>query len=217
MQIRILISDPQLMFRDALRCILETEPDFQVVGAVANARETLQMIRELRPDILLLDISNPAFSGLETLRSLPENGVRTLGMLDGASSGDLVVMLKHGGRGILHKRTTPALLFKSVRAVCRGEYWIGHESIMVLVDALRSAPVSPMEVASPNSFRLTGREMEIVTSIVDGATNREIAQKLSISEQTVKHHLTNIFGKTGVSNRLELALFVMHDATGTFR
>ena len=137
--------------------------------------------------------------------------------MDGPTNGNVVTALKHGAHGILQKRMTPALLLKSIRSVSKGEYWIGHDNVIGLVDAIRSAPAPPVEITRTNGCRLTPREMEIVTAIVDGATNKDIARKLSISEQTVKHHLTNIYGKAGVSNRLELALFAMHDATGTFR
>ncbi len=217
--IRILIADPHTMFRDALRCVLEMEPGMSVVGEASNGRETAEQVRRLHPDILLLDLAAPQLSGIDVLRTLScdKDPVRTLIMVDGAANASVVLALKYGARGIVPKRTTSPLLFKSIRAVADGEYWVGHENILHLVDHLRdAAPAQEAQAARREGYHLTARELEVVTSIVDGATNKDIAQKLSISEQTVKHHLTSVFGKVGVSNRLELALFAMHEGKDAF-
>ncbi len=205
--IRILLAGPQTLFREALHCLLETERDFAVVGEVALGPETLGQVAKLRPDVLLLDMAQAPDAGIELLRALvrDRDPVHTVILTEGAGD-NVVVSLKCGVRGIVPKRTTTPLLFKGIRAVAAGQYWVGHENILYLVNHIREdAPQ-----ARNGGARLTAREMEIVTSIVDGATNKEIAHKLSISEQTVKHHLTSVFGKVGVSNRLELALYAMH-------
>jgi len=102
------------------------------------------------------------------------------------------------------------LLMKSIRAVAAGEYWVAHGNIRDLIECLRDSAPREGEGKNGNGYHLTAREVEIVAVIADGCTNKEIAQKFGISEQTVKHHLTSIFEKVGVSNRLELALFAMH-------
>jgi DNA-binding NarL/FixJ family response regulator len=103
------------------------------------------------------------------------------------------------------------LLFKGIRAVMAGEYWVGHGDIFDLVQSLRAGTSGAgTEAPGNSSSHLSPRELEVVAAIVEGCTNKDIAQKFSLSEQTVKHHLTNIFAKVGVSNRLELALYAVH-------
>ena len=102
------------------------------------------------------------------------------------------------------------MLIKSIQAVLRGEYWVGRESVSDLVQTLRELMPPAGAEAKKVKFGLTPRELEIISAIVAGYSNRDIAQKFSISEQTVKHHLTNTFDKLGVSTRLELALFAVN-------
>ena len=122
----------------------------------------------------------------------------------------IVEALQLGARGIVLKESATQLLLKSIRSVMAGQYWVGNESVSDLVTTLRDLMVPPREEARKKTFGLTPRELEIISAIVAGYTNKDIAEKFSISEQTVKHHLTNIFDKLGVSNRLELALFAVN-------
>ncbi len=209
--IGILIADAQVMFREALRSLLERESDFLILGEAGNGREALQLAGTLKPDILLLDLSMPRVSGMEALRRLASAHSQTRPVLfvESPEKSQIVEALKLGARGILPRRTTTQMLLKCIRAVASGEYWVGHQNISDLIECIRTAEPTP-DPNHSNGFRLTRREREIVSSIVDGYTNREIAKRFSISEQTVKHHLTSIFEKVGVTNRLELALFAMH-------
>ena len=119
--------------------------------------------------------------------------------------------LRLGARGIVLKDVAKELLVKSIRCVVEGQYWVGRNNVLGLVQALQMAN-TPREAAT--TYHLTRRERDVITAIVESYTNKEIAQKFSISERTVKHHLSNIFDKLGVSNRLELALFsVSHNLT----
>jgi DNA-binding NarL/FixJ family response regulator len=111
---------------------------------------------------------------------------------------------------VVLKQAATELLLKSIRAVMAGEYWIGRESVADLIAYLRSPQPSRLAEAEKKRYGLTPRELEIVAAVVGGDTNRDIGTKLVISEDTVKRHLTNIFDKTGVSTRLELALFAIH-------
>ena len=210
-QIGILIADAQLMFREALRSLLEREQDFRILGEAGNGREALQLANTLKPDILLLDLSMPRVSGMEALRRLASVGseARPILFVESPEKSQIVEALKLGARGILPRRTTTQMLLKCIRAVASGEYWVGHQNISDLIECIRTADPKPGPRDS-DGFRLTKRELEVVNSIVDGYTNKEIAKRFSISEQTVKHHLTSIFEKVGVTNRLELALFAMH-------
>ena len=210
-QIGILIADAQVMFREALRSLLEREEDFCILGEVGNGREALQLANTLKPDILLLDLSMPRVSGMEALRRLAtvNSQARPILFVESPEKSQIVEALKLGARGILPRRTTTQMLLKCIRAVASGEYWVGHQNISDLIECIRTADPKP-EPRDSNGFRLTRRELEIISAIVDGYTNKDIAKRFSISEQTVKHHLTSIFEKVGVTNRLELALFAMH-------
>jgi two-component system, NarL family, nitrate/nitrite response regulator NarL len=216
--VRILIADDHALFRDGLRRLLQAEPGFEVVGEASDGEVLMPLARQTRPDILLLDLSMPRQDGMDVLRELAASDlpVRTLLLTASIDKSQIVRALKLGAYGVILKESTTQRLFDSIRCVMAGQYWVGRESVSDLVRALRSVS-SPAEGGTrPRDFGLTPREMEIVTMVVAGYSNPDIAQRCSISEQTVKHHISNIFDKLGVSNRLELALFaVNHRLTET--
>ena len=122
---------------------------------------------------------------------------------------DIVVALRLGARGIVTKASASEVLWKCIRAVMGGEYWVGRNRVTDLENALREV-AEPARGVVRRLFGLTPRELEMIAAILAGFTNIDIAARFGISEKTVKHHLTNIFDKLGVSNRLELALFALH-------
>jgi DNA-binding NarL/FixJ family response regulator len=209
--IRVLIADGQPLFRDGIRKVLETQADFVIVGEVADGIDAVRQTLDLRPDVLLLDASIPEMSSLEVLRALRQAKaeVRTLLLTNEIETSVMVEMLQLGARGCVSRSTSTDLLFKSIRKVNGGELWIGRETMTEVVRAL-SAAASGMRTATQSEFGLTRREREILTLVVEGDTNKGIARRLSVGQDTVKHHLTSIFNKTGVSSRLELALFALH-------
>ncbi len=209
--IRIVIADDHPIVRDGLRRLLETEKDFSVVGQAADGREAIRLVHQVRPDILLLDLAMPRLPGLEVLRELSTTSLetRTILLTAAVEKEQIVEALQVGARGVVSKEAATELLFKAIRTVVGGQYWVGREEVSDLVAALRGLiPTGADE--RPRSFGLTRRELEIVAAIVEGCTNRDIAQKFTLSEDTVKHHLTHIFDKLGVSNRLELAMFAVN-------
>lgn len=210
--IRILIADHQPMFRDGLRILLEADKDYRVVGGTGNSAEAVELAVRLKPDILLLDLAMAYHPSLHALRELacssPE--VRILLLATAIEKDQIVDALHLGVRGVLLRESTTQLLRKSIRTVMSGQYWLGREGVSDVAQRLRGLVPSLGEEARRKNFGLTRRELEVVASIVAGYTNKEIAQKFSLSQQTVKHHLTKVFDKLGVFNRLELALFALH-------
>jgi two-component system, NarL family, nitrate/nitrite response regulator NarL len=210
--VRIVIADDHAMLRDGLRCLLEAEPEFEVVGEAADGSEAVTRTRELTPDILLLDLAMPQLSGLDVMRKLSSEGAELLTKVilvtERVEYTEILQALQMGARGVVTKGTPTALLMKAVRAVMAGQYWIGREDVGNIINFMRTNP--SIEKQRPN-FGLTKREMEILTAIVNGLSNKEIACKFSVSADTVKHHLTNIFDKVGVESRLELALFAINN------
>lgn len=209
--VRVLIADGHTLFRDGLRKLLDAREGFVVVGDVGEGDMVVPLARQAQADIILLSMAMPRLDGMEVLRELAaaEIPARTLLLADGVDREDIVRALKLGAYGIVQKDSTTQHLFDSIRCVMAGQYWIGRESVSDLVRALRA--FSPAEgIQRAPEFGLTPRELEIVTLVVAGYSNPDIAQRCSISEQTVKHHMSNIFDKLGVSNRLELALFAVN-------
>jgi two-component system, NarL family, nitrate/nitrite response regulator NarL len=208
--IRILIADDHPVFREGLVSIFRKEPEFKIIGEASDGRQALQLINDLHPDVLLLDLLMPLLTGLETLRELSNSPtpVRPIVLTAAIAQEQIAQALQLGARGIVLKDTPTEVLFNSIRAVMNGRFWVGQTEVKDLMEALRYYVASADE-DSKKQFGLTSRERDVVGAIAVGFTNREIAEKFSISEQTVKHHLRNIFDKTGVSNRLELALFAI--------
>jgi two-component system, NarL family, nitrate/nitrite response regulator NarL len=210
----IVIASDHGLFRAGLRGLLQSETDFRVIGEAVNSIEAIDVVQALTPDVLLLDLSITRRTGLDVLRAFAKSQSggqpRTIVLAVAIDDGQSIEALQLGAQGILLKDCPPPLLFKSVRAVANGQCWLGRECVTNLVRHLQATKLAAHEEPRRTAFGLTTRERQVVSAIVDGSTNRDIAQRFAVSADTVKHHLTNIFDKCGVSNRLELALFAVH-------
>jgi two-component system, NarL family, nitrate/nitrite response regulator NarL len=207
--VRILIADDHPIFRHGLKTLLEAESDLRVIAEAGDGAEAVQLVAQMKPDILLLDLAMPRMPGMDALRALStaDLPVQTILLTVAIEKAQIVEALQLGARGIVLKDAATEFVLKSIRTVMNGHYWVGREPVRNLVQCLRQLMPKPSEVKESKSYNLTPRELEMVAAIVSGCTNKEIAQRYSLSEQTVKHHLTSIFDKLGVSTRLELALF----------
>jgi two-component system, NarL family, nitrate/nitrite response regulator NarL len=209
---RILIADDHAMFREGLRRMLEAEPGFEVIAEVEGADAAIYAARDLAPDIILLDLAMPGKDGLHTLYELSaDSGAPGIILLTASITAEEIVRaIRLGAHGIILKESTTRVLFDAIRQVMKGQYWIHPEGMSDLVQALKSSSNSTAVSSRPKEFGLTPRERDIVGMVVAGYSNPDIARKCSISEQTVKHHVSNVFDKLGVDNRVELALFAVN-------
>ena len=209
--VRIVIADDHPVVRMGVKNMLESEPGFEVVGEAEDGDVAITQTLELEPDILLLDLQMPRLPGLEALRAIMNKSPRVkIILLTGTiSTQQIIEALQIGARGIVLKEAAVEALSRSIRAVLSGDYWIGGERVANLVTALNDLMKKAAAVPERKTYGLTPREIEVVTCIVEGCSNKDVAKQFAISEETVKRHLSNIFDKTGVSTRLELALFAI--------
>lgn len=213
-QITVLIADDHALFREGLRLVLAQENGIQVVGEATDGTQVLSMTETLRPDILLLNVRLPEVNGLDALLRIRAKspGTKVL-ILPGYPEDDFTVKaLQRGAKGLLSKTLTSADIVKAIRVTYAGELWAERKMLTQALDSLLQKVNAP----APEKMHeaLTDREREIVTWVIQGMTNKEIAAQLGISDNTVKTHLSNIFGKLKISHRLQLLLsrIVDHNA-----
>lgn len=196
--IKILIADDHLIIRQGLRLILETEPDFELVGEASDGNEALSLCKKLKPNVVLMDLRMPNMDGLTAIEKLrAEQPEIAVVILTTFNEDDLMIRgLRAGARGYLLKDTDRATLFDTIRAAARGETLLKPE-IMERVLLQAHAP----KAVSSEPINLTERELEVLEAVALGERSKEIAVQLGISERTVKAHLASIYGKLGVDSR----------------
>ncbi|MEI6667079.1 MAG: response regulator transcription factor [Acidobacteriota bacterium] len=209
--IRIVIADRHPVVLAGLRKLIDPKLGLVIVGEASDRLKAIQLVHDLAPDVLLIDPAMPGTKGAEILAELRHKtpSVKTVLMTDDISGEQTVEALKLGARGVIAKDSTAPLLCKCLRVVAAGEFWIGRDRVRDLVRSLLEAERLDTRAEQPAAL-VTPRELQVIAAIVDGATNKDVATQLGVSAQTVKNHLSNIFDKLGVSNRLELALYAAH-------
>lgn len=204
-KIKILIADDHSLVREGLKRILELEEDFEVVGQAANGFETLEKIKELHPDVLLLDINMPIMGGIPTLRKIKEENIQVKTVVLTIHEGREYLMetLELGALGYVLKDSDSSSLSKAIRDAYSGVSYIQPKLAAELVREFSSAK----SYKNNTENELTRREYEVLSLIADGMNNKDIADKLFISEKTVKNHVSSIFRKINVNDRTKAAIY----------
>lgn len=205
--IRILIADDHSLFRDGMRALLNTIPDFQVVGDAATGEESIQLAKQLQPDVMLMDIQMPGINGIEATRRItqtsPHIGILVVTMFEDDDS--VFSAMRAGARGYILKGADQDEMMRAIRAAANGEAIFGPEIAKRLMNFFTGAK-------PPQIFpELTDREREVLGLIAQGASNPEIADKLSLAGKTVRNHISNIFAKLQVADRAQ-AIIKARDA-----
>jgi len=209
---RIVIADVHPVFRYNLRQLLESEPDFRVTGEALSGAEAVKLARQLKPDLVLLGLPLGGGARLEALGDLvaASSTVRIVLLTAAIEKSLIVEALQLGAHGVVQKGSPPRVLLESIRTVIGGQYWLARESLTCIVEALRELVPPGNGNGSAKDYGLTSRELALITRVAAGLSNKDVGREFSISERTVKHHLTNIYDKLGISNRLELAVFALN-------
>lgn len=209
--IRIVVADDHPVVRFGVKNILTADLGFTVVGEAEDGDVAITETLEKEPDILLLDLQMPRLPGLEAMRAIMSRSprVKIVLLTSTITTQQVIEALQIGARGIVLKDAVSGELSEALRAVISGDYWINGQRVVNLLKALHDLMQKAAAVPEKKTYGLTPRELEVVTCIVEGCSNKDIAKQFTISEETVKRHLSNVFDKTGVSTRLELALFAI--------
>lgn len=210
MTIRILLVDDQALFREGLHTLLSVHDDLQVVGEASNGQEAIDAVAKLSPDVVLMDLRMPVLNGVAATRQISESAPNSRVIVLTTFDDDDYIFdgLRAGAVGYLLKDVPSAKLVEAIRAAARGESFL-QPSVAAKVVAEFSRMSGPGKTAVPQQDLvepLSDRELEILGVLATGASNREIANQLFITEGTVKNHVTNILGKLGVRDRTQAAL-----------
>lgn len=208
--IRVLLVDDHALFRRGVRGILEDQDDIEVVGEAEDGLEGYKKALELMPDVILMDINMPRCDGLEATKKIKHDipYVKILILTVSEEERSLFEAVKSGTQGYLLKNVDPETLVDAVRKVARGEAVVpGYLAVKILSEFAKPTPQTPQQPVE----QLSERELDVLRQLSTGASNKEIAQKLFISENTVRNHIRNILDKLHLSNRVQAAAYAIRE------
>jgi len=209
--IRILIVDDHMLFRSGIKLVLQRHKEFEVVGEAGDGLEGIKRAKQLKPDVVLLDLHMHGISGLEALRVLaedvPETQVVMLTVSEDAD--DLVETLRAGARGYLLKNIDTDFLLESIKRAARGESVMSPQIAHKLADSLRASPKENVVATDIDPGKLSPREREIIVMLAHGDSNKEIARMLNLSESTIKIHVQGILRKLNIAKRVQAAVYAV--------
>jgi len=219
--VRVVLADDESLFRASLRQLLAVPPavikevygvdvgaGFEVVGEAGTGEDTVRIVGSAMPDLLLLDLCMPRLSGLDALREMSScrDRVRIILLAGCIDRPQLMSAVRLGVRGLLLKDAATEVLFEAIMCVVAGQYWLGQSLVSDLLEIVRPLIQTSGVNGGPMLAKLTPREQQVLRMVVAGHSNKEIAQQWTVSEETIKHHLTRMFDKVGAANRVELAM-----------
>jgi len=209
--IRVMIADKEPTGREGLRSVLKREQDIEVVGESSHGVETLELVEKLKPDILILDPAMPEMNGVKEFSLFMEKSPWTKVLVFTSHVDEEIIFhtIQAGVVGCLPKTAATSVLVKAVRAVSAGEIWAGRKLLSKLLRASLNVRLEKEALEEAPFQNLTKREVEVIGLIAEGCSNKDIANRLSISEQTVKAHLNSIFKKLKLKSRFQLVLRVL--------
>jgi len=206
--IRLLIVDDHTIVRKGIRALLATERDIEVVGEAANGREAIAQAAQLRPDVILVDLMMPEIDGIEAVRRITADNAdtRILVLTSFATDDKVFPAIKAGALGYILKDSAPEALINAIRQVFRGESSLHPKIARMLLKEI-SRPMEQARTPDP----LTGREVEVLKLVANGMSNQEIADSLTISEATVRTHVSHILNKLHLASRTQAALYALNE------
>ncbi len=207
--IKVLLVDDQNLIRQGLKALLELEQDLKIVGEAENGESAMKLMAELRPDVVLMDIRMPVMDGVAATREIQKHftGIKVLVLTTFDDDEYVTAALQNGAMGYLLKDTPSEELAVAIRAVYKGYTQLGPGIVKKLLTQFPNVTPSQLPPPPPSLAELTPREKEVLRLIASGASNREIAHKLYISEGTVKNHVTNILNRINLRDRTQAAIF----------
>lgn len=205
MQINVVVADDHPVVRQGITQILELENDIKVIGQASNGKEAVNVVRELKPDIVLMDINMPILNGIQAMQKLKDDGVdsKIIVLTIHTETEYLVKTVQLGASGYVLKDAEANVLIDAIRRVYNGGTYIPSDLAAELIKGYNTKPQIKDEE------ELTDREIEVIKAIAEGMSNKEIAAALFISEKTVKNHISNIFRKLDISDRTQAAIYAI--------